>query len=48
MEREQLSHITRWASGFFNLLVLRGKTDEGQSEIDGRRGKEKDQCWMEW
>ncbi len=25
------------ASEFFNLLVLRGKTDEGQREMDGQR-----------
>lgn len=36
MKTEQLSRldIKRWSSEFFNLSVLRGKTDEGQSEMD--------------
>lgn len=30
--------------GVFNLWVWREKIDEGQSEMDGWRGGEKDQC----
>lgn len=35
------------ASEFSVFSVLREKTDEGQSEMDGRSGRKKDQLWWE-
>lgn len=42
-ESNYLGLISRDGEWIFNLLALGEKTDEGQSEMDGRRGRKKDQ-----